>query len=82
MVDLFRVVTLLNVPSSEPSRDELGRSAQSCDAFEFVELHRTSQSRGCSRIDRNPLVFRDVLKPKENQCFFFTFSFGDTFVDR
>ena len=51
-------------------------SSELCDAFEFVELHRTSQSRGCSRSDRNPLVFRDVLKPKENQCFF---AFG--FVD-
>ena len=70
LVNLFRDVTVSSVSSSEPIRDELGRSLQSCDAFEFVKLHRTWQSRGCSRIDRNPLVFRDVLKPKENRWFF------------
>ena len=70
LVYVLRVVTVSSVPSSEPIRDELGRSLRSCDAFEFVKLHRTSQCRGCSRIDRNPVVFRDVLKPKENQWFF------------
>ena len=68
LVYVLRVVTVSSVPSSEPIRDELGRSAQR--PIEFVKLHRTSQSRGCSRIDRNPLVFRDVLKPKENRWFF------------
>ena len=61
LVNLFRDVTVSSVSSSEPIRDELGRSAQR--PIEFVKLHRTSQSRGCSRIDRNPVVFRDVLNP-------------------